>query len=113
MECVPPRSVPPSHTRHKATGLNAMVTWGLRLRCAEMATLHPHSSLDPIRVVRGRYALERELHEVTAKAMHAPAASLAEAKALRLQLADQQRQRSAAELRELVRRYLLWRPQLA
>jgi hypothetical protein len=48
-----------------------------------------------------RYALERELHELTAKAMHAPTASLAEAKALRLQLADQQRSRSAAELREL------------
>lgn len=39
--------------------------------------------------------------------MHAPAASLAEAKALRLQLADQQRQRSAAELRELVRLHSL------
>eukprot|EP00854_Cymbomonas_tetramitiformis_P028280 gene28280-35035_t len=46
-----------------------------------------------------RYALEKEYNELATKAMMAPAASVQEAKSLRLQVAEQQRERAGIELK--------------
>lgn len=53
-----------------------------------MLELDAKAQLEPMleKANQERYALEKDFHELTAKAMHAPAANVAESKALRLQV---------------------------